>query len=55
MRKGIVKKQPMDWSPRGAHPLLQIRTRVLDEQWENTFRRWYLAFRPEGLQAEQAA
>jgi hypothetical protein len=51
----MVKKQPVDWSPRGAHLLLQIRTRVLDEEWENTFRRWYPAFRPEGQQAKKAA
>jgi hypothetical protein len=51
----VVKKQPIDWSPREAHPLLQIRTRVLDEQGENTFRRWYPAFRPEGQPAKKAA
>jgi hypothetical protein len=38
----------MGWTQRGAHLLLQVRTRVLDEEWENTFRRWYPAFRPEG-------
>jgi len=37
--KRMVKKQQMGWSQRGAHLLLQIRTRVLDEEWENTFRR----------------
>jgi hypothetical protein len=45
----------MGWSQRGAHLLLQIRTRVLDEQWENTFRRWYSDFRPDGQQAKKAA
>src|SRR5258708_1502545 len=34
--KRMVKKQQMGWSQRGAHLLLQIRTRVLDEEWENT-------------------
>ena len=29
----MVKKQQMGWSPRGAHVLLQIRTRVLDDEW----------------------
>jgi hypothetical protein len=53
--KRMVKKQQMGWSPRGAHLLLQIRTRVLDEEWENTFRRWYPAFRPEGQPAKKAA
>jgi hypothetical protein len=45
----------MGWSLRGAHPLLQIRTRVLDDEWENTFRHWYPAFRPEGQPAQKTA
>jgi hypothetical protein len=53
--KRMVKKQQMGWRLRGAHLLLQIRTRVLDEQWENTFRRWYPAFRPAGQPAKKAA
>ena len=52
--KRMVKKQQMGWSQRGAHLLLQIRTRVLDEEWENTFRRWYPDFRPRA-QTEKAA
>ena len=52
--KRMVKKQQMGWSQRGAHLLLQIRTRVLDQEWENTFRRWYPDFRPQG-QAKKAA
>jgi hypothetical protein len=35
--KRMVKKQKMQWS-RGAHLLLQIRTRVLNDEWEETFR-----------------
>jgi hypothetical protein len=27
--------------------LLQIRTRVLNEEWEDTFRHWYPGFRPQ--------
>jgi hypothetical protein len=42
----MMKKQQMGWSQRGAHLLLQVRTRVLDEEWENTFRRWHPYFRP---------
>jgi hypothetical protein len=42
----MVKLQQMQWSQRGAH-LLQIRTRVLNEEWEETFRRWYPAFRQQ--------
>jgi hypothetical protein len=52
--KRMVKKQQMGWTQRGAHLLLQIRTRVLDEEWENTFRRWYPDFRPQ-WQAKKAA
>ena len=52
--KRMVKKQQMGWSQRGAHLLLQIRTRVLDEESENTFRRWYPDFRPRA-QAKKAA
>jgi hypothetical protein len=36
----MVKQQQMGWSQRGAHVLLQIQTRVLNEEWENTFRSW---------------
>src|SRR6266436_4577461 len=35
----------MRWSQRGAHLLLQIRTRVLNGDWEDVFRRWYPGFR----------
>jgi hypothetical protein len=43
--KRMVKKQQMRWSQRGAHLLLQIRTRVLNGEWEATFRAWYPGFR----------
>ena len=43
--KRMVKKQQMRWSQRGAHLLLQIRTRVLNGDWEATFRQWYPGFR----------
>ena len=45
--KRMVKKQQMQWSQRGAHLLLQIRTRVLNGEWEETFRRWYPGFRTQ--------
>jgi len=44
--KRMVKKQQMQWTPEGAHLLLQVRTQVLNEDWEATFRRWYPRFRP---------
>jgi hypothetical protein len=43
--KRMVKKQQMRWSQRGAHLLLQIRTRVLNGEWEAMFRQWYPGFR----------
>jgi hypothetical protein len=43
--KRMVKKQQMQWTKRGAHLLLQIRTRVLNGEWEETFRMWYPDFR----------
>lgn len=41
----MVKKQQMQWTPRGAHLLLQVRTRVLNDDLEETFRRRYPGFR----------
>jgi hypothetical protein len=43
--KRMVKKQQMQWSKRGARLLLQIRTRVLNDEWKETFRTWYPRFR----------
>ena len=43
--KRFCKKQQMAWTPRGAHLLLQIHTRVLNGDWEATFREWYPGFR----------
>jgi hypothetical protein len=34
----------MRWTPRGAHLLLQIRTRVLNDQLADDFHRWYPGF-----------
>jgi hypothetical protein len=47
--KRMVKKQQMQWSKRGAHLLLQIRTRVLNGEWEDTFRTWYPGFRAHAM------
>jgi hypothetical protein len=41
----FVKKQQMQWSLRGAHLLLQTRTKVLNDELEGTFRQWYPQFR----------
>jgi len=42
--KRMVKKQQMRWTPRGAHLLLQIRTRILNDQLAADFHRWYPGF-----------
>ena len=39
--KRLVKKQQMRWTPAGAHHLLQIRTRVLNQQLRGDFERWH--------------
>ena len=43
----FVKKQQMHWTLRGAHLLLQTRTKVLNDELEELFRRWYPKFRPQ--------
>jgi hypothetical protein len=43
--KRMVKKQQMRWTPQGAHLLLQVRTRVLNDDLAGVFQRWYPAFR----------
>ena len=43
----FVKKQSMQWTLRGAHLLLQTRTKVLNEELDDVFRRWYPQFRKE--------
>ncbi len=43
--KRMVKKQQMRWTKEGAHYLLQIRTRVLDDTLATEFARWYPNFK----------
>jgi hypothetical protein len=38
--KRFAKKQQMQWTPRGVHLLMQLRTRVLDGTLDNDFKRW---------------
>jgi hypothetical protein len=47
INKRFCKKQQMQWTPKGAHLLLQIRTAVLNEDLEDTFRTWYPDFRED--------
>jgi hypothetical protein len=39
--KRFAKRQQMQWTKRGAHLLLQIRTRTLDDTLRPLFERWY--------------
>lgn len=39
--KRMVKKQQMRWTKRGAHLLLQVRTQVINDEWRETFGKWY--------------
>lgn len=39
--KRMVKKQQMRWTRKGAHWLLQVRIKTLNEELQPAFRRWY--------------
>ena len=43
----FVQKPQMQWTLKGAHLLLQARTKVLNNELEDVFRRWYPQFRTE--------
>jgi hypothetical protein len=42
--KRFAKKQQMQWSHKGAHLLLQMRTRVLNGELRAKFAEWYPDF-----------
>jgi hypothetical protein len=52
LSKRFAKKQSMQWTPEGAHLLLQTRTRTLNGDLPGTFRRWYPAFSIEDEPAD---
>jgi hypothetical protein len=37
----LVAKQQMQWTPRGAHILLQIRVQALNDDLHTAFEHWY--------------
>jgi hypothetical protein len=55
--KRMVEKQQMQWSEVGAHHLLQVRTKALNDELRETFVRWYPGMRadPETNLAKKAA
>ena len=52
--KRMVKKQQMRWSEEGAHLLLQVRTRVLNDELRDVFQQWYPNF-PQGSEEQRLA
>lgn len=46
LAKRLVKRQQMQWTKKGAHLLVQVRTKVLNEEWDEYFRQQYPGFRP---------
>jgi hypothetical protein len=55
VNKRMVKKQQMRWNERGAHRLLQVRARILNEDLRATFRGWYPGMRTDPEQAAEEA
>jgi hypothetical protein len=53
--KRFVKQQQMKWSPRGAHLLLQMRTRVLNGELRQTFQQWYPGMQNDEGELREAA
>jgi hypothetical protein len=54
--KRMVKKQQMQWTKRGAHLLLQMRTKVLNDDVDRMFQKWYPGFRqPHDREGKKAA
>ena len=54
--KRFAKRQQMQWTPRGAHLLLQTRTRTLDGTLRPLFERWYPGLANDNVaDAEHAA
>ncbi|MFN8579281.1 MAG: ISKra4 family transposase [Candidatus Sericytochromatia bacterium] len=43
--KRMRKKQQMRWTQKGAHLLLQLRTKTLNNELEGNFQNWYPEFR----------
>jgi len=55
LSKRFVKKQQMSWSRRGAHLLLQVRTRALNEELREKFDEWCPGFNAQSEGQARAA
>ena len=51
----VAPRQPMCWSSKGAHLLLQVRCAVLDDRLESLFREWHPQFRRRPAASELPA
>ena len=51
----MVKEQQMRWTEPGAHLLLQVRTRVLNDDLRATFERWYPGLKTDIAPTQEAA
>lgn len=49
--KRFTKKQQMQWSKAGAHQMLVVRTKVLNDDWEDEFKKQYPLFRSQSGRA----
>jgi len=52
--KRFCKRQQMQWSQKGAHLLLQTRTKTLNNELATVFSRWYPDFPVEEGEAQAA-
>ncbi len=52
---GVAKKQQMQWSRRGAHLLLQTRTRALDGSLRAAFEHWYPSLMNDNVSRDSQA
>jgi len=52
--KRFSKKQHMQWTPKGAHLLLQLRVQLSNDELWDTFRGWYPKLPPAGAGAQTA-
>lgn len=53
--KRMVKKQQMRWSKKGAHLLLLVRSKVLNEELQPTFPQWHAGFDVEEVEPARVA
>jgi hypothetical protein len=55
LSKRVAKQQSMQWTPEGAHLLLQVRTRTLNDDLAATFGSWYPTSSFEGQATADAS